>query len=141
VTAVNISGPTSLNEGAAGQFAALATFSDSSTVDVTDEAAWSAGPAALLVTTSTPGRVQAQQVDRDGVAWVTATYTDAQSNIRNDAANVQISDVPVHEPDDPDPPDDDPPTNGGCGGMAPMTPLGMAAGLLMMVGFRRRRSR
>ncbi|HUW81216.1 MAG TPA: S8 family serine peptidase [Phycisphaerae bacterium] len=140
VTALNISGPTSLDEGDVGQFVALATFSNSSTVDVTDEAEWNAGPAALLVTTSTPGRVQAQQVDRDGVGWVTATYTDSQSNIRNDAANVQVSNVPVNEPNEPNPPDD-PPPSGGCGGMAPMTPVGMAAGLLMMAGIRRRRFR
>jgi len=81
-------------------------------------------------------------VDRDGVAWVTATYTDPQSNVRNDAANVQIANVPANVPANPDPPDDDdPPSDGGCGGMAPMTPLGMAAGLLMMAGYRRRRLR
>ncbi len=139
VTALNISGPTSLDEGDVGQFAALATFTDSSTVDVTDEADWSAGPEELLATTSTPGSVQAQQVDRDGVAWVTATYTDAQSNIRNDAVNVQIANSSTNQPANPDPPDD--PPSGGCGGMAPMTPLGMAAGLLMMAGIRRRRFR
>jgi len=137
VTAVNISGPTSLDEGDVGQFVATATFSDSSTVDVTDQAEWNAGPSALLVTRSTPGSVQAQQVDSDGVAWVTASYTDWQSNTRSDVVNVQITNASTNEPETPD----DPPSKGGCGGMAPLTPLGMAAGLLMMVGFRRRRFR
>lgn len=70
LTAVRISGPSSLAPGATGQFTAIAEYSDGSKVDVTSNAVWSSSAAGVIAFASgTPGGAMA--VGR-GEATVTA---------------------------------------------------------------------
>jgi hypothetical protein len=78
VTALKITGPTRLSpDGSAesvGQYSAIATLADGSTVDETTRANWSSSDTAVVRPTSTPGRMQA---GGRGEAFVRATVAGA----------------------------------------------------------------
>ncbi len=70
VTSMTVSGAADIVRGQASQFAAVATWSDGSTMDVTAAATWSSSNA-VVASVSATGRVLAENA---GVATITARY-------------------------------------------------------------------
>jgi len=142
VTTVNLAGPMQIDEQSAAQYQAVAQLSNDSTINVTDEADWSVWPTDLL-TSSSPGQVQAGPVDADTIGEVTVSYTDEQSNTK--VATLRITVVDADTPSSPDEQtvDDVAPPAGCCGAAGPVTPLALVAGLVLLgrSGGRHRRTR
>jgi hypothetical protein len=137
VVSLDISGPTQIDEDSQAQFQATAHFNDASTLRVTSQAQWSASPQDVLTALPTPGRVQAAQVEIDRTALVSASYTDQQSNTVTDSLRITVLNVSP-EPTPPENPNSSNSPPACCGAAGPVSPLGLAAGMLLLARRNRR---
>jgi len=142
VTTVNLAGPIQIDEQSAAQYQAIARLSNGSTLNVTDEADWSAWPTDVL-TSSSPGQIQAGPVDADTIGEVRVSYTDEQSNTKVATLRVTVVDVDTPSSRDQGTVDDVAPPAGCCGAAEPVTPLALVVGLVLLgrSGGRHRRTR
>jgi len=143
VTTVNLFGPMQIDEQSAAQYQAVAQLSNDSTINVTDEADWSAWPTDLL-TSSSPGQFQAGPVNADTIGEVRVSYTDEQSNTKVATLRVTVVDVNTPRSQGGGTVDDiTPPAAGWCGAAGPVVPMGLAVAMVLLgrSGGRHRRTR
>ena len=91
LTAINVSGPSSMNENTSGTYTATATFSDGTSSNVTTGAIWSENSSATTI--STAGVLSAGSISSNQAVTVTATYT-SNGVTRSGTKTVTIVDVP-----------------------------------------------
>lgn len=114
LTALTVSGPSSVNSGGTGSYTATATFSNNTTQNVTQSASWSVNPAVGTISggTYSPGQVTANQnvtisasytsggVTRNGTfaATVTASAATGGKSINSTSQNrATLPSTPVAE--------------------------------------------
>jgi hypothetical protein len=91
LVAVAVNGPVELDEEGGAQYTCTATYSDSSTADVTTSAVWSEDSPFADINVS--GYLTTLAVGSDQLCGVTADYTD-NGVTRNDTLDVTIKNVP-----------------------------------------------